>query len=183
MAGRRRIPSLLLLAALVLAAALAAGGCGASDSSKSVFEGEPVELGDLSYNVLFSRYLNPNDEEDKGYLVGQPQLGKDDLYLGLFLQIENTSKDASAKLPQKLSIRDTEGNVYDSVPSKSPFALDLGGSIPPEDQAPPLDSAPQTGPIAGSLVLFKLPTTAVESRPLSLTIPGQDGPAEVELDL
>jgi len=183
MAGRRRIPSLLLLAALVLVAALAAGGCGASDNSKDVAEGEPVQLGDLSYNVIFSRYLNANDPEDMAYLVGQPQLGRTDLYLGIFLQVQNTSSDSSAKLPSKLSIRDTQGNVYDSVPSKRLFALDIGGSIAPEDQVPVQDSTAQTGPIEGSLVIFKIPTTATETRPLTMFIPGQDGPAQIQLDL
>ena len=183
MAGRRRITCLPLLAALVLFAALAAGGCGASNDSKDVAEGEPVGLGDLSYNVIFSRYLNPNDPEDVAYLVGQPQLGRDDLYLGIFLQVQNKAKDSSAKLPPKLTIHDTEGNVYPSVPSKSLFALDLGGSIPPETQLPEPDSTAQSGPIAGSLVIFKIPTSATESRPLTMSIPGQDGPAEIELDL
>src|SRR6476646_4366585 len=145
MAGRRRIPCLLLLAALVLAAALAAGGCGASDNSKDVAEGEPVQLGDLSYNVIFSRYLNANDPEDMAYLVGQPQLGRTDLYLGIFLQ--------------------------------------LGGSIAPDDAVPVQYSTAQTGPIEGSLVIFKIPTTATESRPLTMSIPGQDGPAQIQLDL
>jgi hypothetical protein len=183
MAGRRRIPSLLLLAALVLAGALGAAGCGASTDEKNVSEGEPVKLGDLSYNVVFSRYLNPYDEEDKAYLVGQPPPGKGSLYLGIFVQIHNTSTSASATLPQKLSIHDTRGNVYDSLASKSLFALDTGGKLAPEDQAPPLDSPAQTGPIEGSLVLFRIPESAAELRPLSMTIPGQDGPAEVELDL
>jgi hypothetical protein len=183
MAGNRRIPSLLLLAAAVAATALLAAGCGASNDSKDVSEGEPVQLGDISYNVIFSRYLNPNDPEDMAYLVGQPPLGKDDLYLGIFLQVQNHSKDSKATLPDKLTIRDTEGNEYGSVPSKSLFALDLGGSIAPEDTVPIPDSTAQTGPIAGSLVLFKIPTSATETRPLTMSIPGQDGPAEIELDL
>jgi hypothetical protein len=183
MAGIRRITGALLLAAAVLVAVLFAGGCGASTDSKNVSEGEPVQLGDLSYNVIFSRYLNPNDPEDVAYLTGQPQAGKNDLYLGIFLQVQNKSKDSRAQLPPKLTIHDTEGNVYPSVPSKSLFALNLGGSIGPDTQEPLPDSTAQSGPIAGSLVIFKIPTTATESRPLTMSIPGQDGPAQVELDL
>jgi hypothetical protein len=33
------------------------------------------------------------------------------------------------------------------------------------------------------MILFKIPLAYTENRPLSLIIPGQDGPAEVELDL
>ncbi len=64
-----------LLAALLLLAAVAVGaaGCGYSSDSKDVVEGEPVKLGDVKYNVVFSRFLNPNDTEDAAYLVGQPK--------------------------------------------------------------------------------------------------------------
>ena len=46
-----------------------------------------------------------------------------------------------------------------------------------------LDSTPQQGPIEGSLVLFELPASASENRPLTLSIPGPEGPAKVTLDL
>jgi hypothetical protein len=183
MAGRR--PTTLLAAALLLVCSLfLATGCGVDENKKTgLFEGEPVELGNLSYNVVFSRYLNPNDEEDKGYLVGQPPPGRDALYLGIFVQIENTSTDASATLPRRYTVQDAFGKGFAALPSTSIFALDLGGTLGPEDLAPPLDSAAQTGPIEGSMILFKIPQANVENRPLSLIIPGQDGPAEVELDL
>ena len=64
--------------ALPLLAALALGllglgvvACGYSSDSKDVVEGEPVELGELKFNVTFSRFLNPADNEDSAYLVGQ----------------------------------------------------------------------------------------------------------------
>ena len=46
-----------------------------------------------------------------------------------------------------------------------------------------LDSTPQQGPIEGSLVLFLLPDSASENRPLTLEVEGPEGPAEVTLDL
>ena len=42
---------------------------------------------------------------------------------------------------------------------------------------------PEQGPIEGSLVLFELPASASENRPLTLSIPGPEGPAAVTLDL
>src|SRR6185312_654277 len=49
-----------LLAALALAAlVVGVSACGYSSDEKHVTEGEPVELGELSFNVTFSRYLNP----------------------------------------------------------------------------------------------------------------------------
>jgi len=70
---RHRRFLLPLLVALALAS-LAAGvsACGYSSDSKSVVEGQTVSLGDLQYTVIFSRFLNPNDNEDAAYLVGQP---------------------------------------------------------------------------------------------------------------
>ena len=44
-------------------------------------------------------------------------------------------------------------------------------------------SASGQGPIQGSLVLFLIPDDASENRPLELVIPGDGGPATVELDL
>jgi hypothetical protein len=52
-----------------------------------------------------------------------------------------------------------------------------------QEPIPTPDSTPQQGPIEGSLVLFQLPSSASESRPLTLSIEGPEGPAEVTLDL
>ena len=74
---RRTRLVLPLLAALLLGlVAMTMSACGYSSDSKDVAEGEVVELGDLKYQVVFSRFLNPNDNEDSAYLVGQaPHLG------------------------------------------------------------------------------------------------------------
>jgi hypothetical protein len=180
MTARRLLCLLPALAVLALSAALSA--CGGSEGI-DVSEGQPVELGDLQYNVLFSRFLNPNDVEDKEYLVGQPAPKPDQLYLGVFVEILNKSKDSPTIVPAGWTITDTEGDNYYPLPSASPYALQLGDSIGPEDQAPALDSPPQVGPIGGSLVLFSLPDAATEKRPLELLIPGPGGPAKVELDV
>ena len=47
-------------------------GCGDDEPELDVIEGEPIEADDVSYNVVISRFLNPDDTEDEGYLVGQP---------------------------------------------------------------------------------------------------------------
>jgi hypothetical protein len=177
----RRLLSLLLPLAL-LVAALALCACGASEG-KDVSEGQPVTLGDLQYNVLFSRFLNPDDTEDAEYLVGQPVPKPDQLYLGVFVEIKNENKDANATVPSGWTVTDTQNDNYYPLPSKSPYALHLGKPIGPEDQAPALDSTPQVGPIGGSMVLFSIPDAATENRPLTLLIPGPGGPAQVELDI
>jgi hypothetical protein len=181
MTARRPYRMLLVLAALALAAALLAG-CGVGES-KSVSEGEPVQLGELQYNILFTRFLNPDDVEDQGYLVGQPAPGPDKLYMGVFVEILNKSKESSLTVPSNWYVIDTQKNTYDPLPTSSPYALALGGKIGPEDQAPALDSTPQVGPIGGALVLFSIPDSATQDRPLKLVIPGANGPAKIQLDI
>jgi hypothetical protein len=179
MTARRFLCLLPVLAVFALSAALAA--CGSS-SKNDLVEGEPVQLGQLQYNVLFSRFLNPNDVEDKEYLVDQPAPKPDQFYLGVFMEVLNKS-DTSAALPAGMTIVDTEHNRYSPLASRSPYALHLGGRLGPQDQAPALDSPAQVGPIGGSMVLFVLPNAATENRPLELIIPAQGGPAKVKLDI
>jgi hypothetical protein len=179
--SRRFAPSLLVALAFGLVA-LAVSACGYTSDSKSVVEGEPVKLGELQYNVIFSRFLNPNDTEDSAYLVGQPPPPPGADYFGIFFQVQNDAKSPQP-LPKSLTISDAEHQVYDAIPSKSLYALHLGTEVDAEDQLPALDSTPQQGPIEGSLVIFQLPAAASDNRPLTLHIPGPDGPAEVKLDL
>jgi hypothetical protein len=178
----RRFVQPLLAVLVLLAVAFGASACGYSSDSKEVVEGEPVELGELHYNVVFSRFLNPNDNEDSAYLVGQPQAPPGTSYFGVFFEIQNES-DEPQTLPAKLTITDTEHQVFEAVPSESLYALPLGGEVEAEEQIPVLDSTAQQGPLEGSLAIFLLPDSASEDRPLILGIPGPEGPAEVTLDL
>ena len=182
MSRHRRLVLPLLAALALCAAALAVSACGYSSHSKEVVEGEPVELGEVQYNAIFSRFLNPSDTEDSAYLVGQPPPPPDASYFGVFFQIENEA-DSPQPLPDSMTISDADGEVYESIPSESLYALHLGAEVGAEDQLPALDSTPQQGPIEGSLVLFLLSDSASQNPPLILEIPGPDGPAEVMLDL
>jgi hypothetical protein len=183
MSPNRRLV-LPLLAALALAAlALGVSACGYSSDSKDVVEGEAVELGELQFNVTFSRYLNPNDTEDSAYLVGQKPPPKGFTYFGVFFEVQNES-DEPQTLPATLTITDADHTTYDVLPSESLYALEFGGEVEPQEQIPVLDSTPQQGPIEGSIALFLLPDSASDNRPLTLHIPGADGEtAKVILDL
>ncbi len=89
-------PRAALLALLVLAAVALAGvaaGCGEEQTSE-VAEGEPLELAGLDYAVQITRFLNPDDTEDSGYMVGQPPAKPGTSYLGVFLTIANPSDEA-----------------------------------------------------------------------------------------
>ncbi|HEX6688673.1 MAG TPA: hypothetical protein VF085_08420 [Solirubrobacterales bacterium] len=182
MVPSRRI-ALSLLAALALAmAAFALSACGYSSDSKDVVEGEPVELGELQYNVIFSRFLNAKDNEDSAYLVGQPEPPEGHSYFGVFLEVQNESEEPQT-LAKSFTITDAGHQTFEAIPSESLYALPFGGEVESQEQVPVLDSTPQQGPIEGSLVLFELPASASENRPLTLSIPGPEGPAAVTLDL
>jgi hypothetical protein len=178
----RRITLLPLAALLVAMAALTLSACGSESHSKDVVEGEPVELGELQYNVVFSRFLNPNDNEDSAYLVGQPDAPVGSSYFGVFLEVQNESEEPQS-LADSFTITDADHQTFDALESESLYALPFGGEVESQEQVPVLDSTPQQGPIEGSVILFELPASASENRPLTLSIPGPDGPATVTLDL
>jgi hypothetical protein len=103
-------------------------------------------------------------------------------YFGVFFEVQNESDEAQT-LPDSFTIVDAEHRQFDALPSESLYAFPVGGEVESEEQVPVLDSTPQQGPIQGSVVLFELPASASEARPLVLEIPGSEGPAEVTLDL
>ncbi len=182
MSRYRRVAAPLLAVLALAVVALGVSACGYSSNSKDVSEGEPVKLGELQYNVVFSRYLNPNDSEDAAYLVGQPPTPPGVSYFGVFVEVHNEDT-AGHPLARSLTITDTENRIFKAIPSASLYALPLGGTVEAEEQVPVVDSTPQQGPIEGSLVLFRLPASVSDARPLTLSIPGPEGPAKVTLDL
>ena len=58
-------------------------------------EGFYLSLGELKYQVQISRQLNPHDVQDRDYLRGVPEaqrtLAADEVWFGVFLQVENES--------------------------------------------------------------------------------------------
>jgi hypothetical protein len=171
---------LLVFAAL----ALGASACGYESDEREVVEGEPVTLEGVQYNVIFSRFLNPNDTEDSAYLVGFAPALNGNQYFGVFLEVQNELHTAQF-LPRAFSIRDAEGEAYESIPGGSLYEFPYEGEIAAEEQIPVLDSTAQQGPIEGSLVVFQLPANISENRPLIFEIfpPGGGVEAKVTLDL
>lgn len=179
---RRFLPLFALLALLALAVGVSA--CGYESDSHHVEEGAPVELGELHYNVTFSRYLNPSDPEDAPLLEGQPEAPQGESYFGVFLEVQNDSDEAQP-LPETFTITDTDDQEFEVKESESIFAFPFGGTVESEEQIPVLDSPAQLGPIEGSVAIFLLPEEASENRPLILRIPGHEDEegGEVALDL
>lgn len=177
---RTLLPLFALLALLALGVGLSA--CGYSSNSKDTEEGEPLTLGELKYNVTFSRYLNLHDNEDAAYLVGQKEPPNNSNYFGVFFEVQNES-DEPQTLPSTLTITDAEENEYHALPSESLYALPFEGEVESEEQIPVLDSPAQQGPIEGAVAIFLLPEEVSGSRPLILHIESGGEKGEVTLDL
>jgi hypothetical protein len=183
MSPKRRLLRPLLAALALTALVVGVTACGYESHETEVAEGEPVKLGELSFNVTFSRYLNPNDNEDSAYLVGQPPAPEGSTYFGVFFEVQNES-DEPQRLPKTLKIADADHNEFEALPSESLYALELGGEVEAEEQVPVLDSTADLGAIEGALAIFLLPESANEARPLIMHIHGADGEdGEVTLDL
>ena len=178
-----RIPA-LAVAVVAAVAAVAASDCSSTQDDLSVAEGAPVALGNLEYNVQISRFLNPSDAEDQSYLQGAPALPSDDYYLGVFLTVDNKGQSKSS-LPTRYDVTDTQHNVYAPVPVDNGFALPLGGEVPAQRRIPNPDSIAANAPIGGLMLLFLIPESSTENRPLTLKIPaaGNAAPARIQLDI
>jgi hypothetical protein len=183
-AMRRALTYALALGLLVIGLALAS--CGEESGGTEGNEGEPVVLGDVSYNVGLTRFLNPDDTEDREYLVGQPPAPDGTYYLGVFIVVSNES-DESKPTAGDYTVVDTLDNKYRPLSSDSPFALRIGTPVEPdgqlEGQLPVLDSTAQTGPNQGALLIFRVNDDVSDNRPLMLEIGSDAGDGEILLDI
>lgn len=170
-----------LLAALASASAVSACG-GEEEEETEVVEGEPIEVADLEYNVGLTRFLNPDDNEDAEYLVGQPPAEPGTSYLGVFLTIENQTEDPQPSA-HDYTVHDTLDTEYDTVDSDSPYALEIAAHVPAESELPLPDTTAATGPNHGSLLIFLVDDTVSENRPLTLGVETSAGSGEVVLDI
>jgi hypothetical protein len=170
-----------LLCVLVFPFTAALTGCGEEETSH-VPEGEPLELGELSYNIQLTRFLNPNDTEDAEYLAGQAPEQPGQSYLGVFLVIENESEE---ELPsaEGYEVVDTQDQAFEPLESESPYALEIGSTVPAEGELPLPGTTAQSGPIQGAMLVFLVDDSVTENRPLELEIAGGDAAGTVELDI
>jgi len=178
--------------ALLLFVSVLATGCGSKVSTitQAETEGVYVDVAVLTYQVQLSRYLNPGDVEDKQYLMGlpdgiAPQLPGDETWFGVWMRVKNYS-DASLTPTDTFRIEDTEGDEF------RPIALDSAANpfvyepilLHHAQVLPTPDTAAASGPIQGSLILFRLTNDALQNRPLKLFIEhGEGNEAEIDLDL
>jgi hypothetical protein len=179
---RRRLTTTLLAALMLAALALGVTACGSGDPTE-VEEGEVVKVGGLEYSVIFSRYLNPNDNEDAAYLKGLEPAQNEHNYFGVFIQVKNPTHETIG-LVNELWITDAVENKYEAIETESEYAFPFGEQVTENESIPLYDSTAQSGPIEGSVVVFELPEEVSADRPLLLHIPGSGKEAGiVKLDL
>lgn len=179
---RPRILTFALLLLALVAFPLAVAGCGDETVETDVKEGEPLELGDVAFNVQITRFLNPSSEEDAAYLEGAPPLDRGQQYLAVFMQINNEG-DEDAVVPGDFKIIDTRGTIYLQAEVDNDFALVPGTIVPADGTVPGLETPARNGPIEGSMALFLVDEAAADNRPLKLEVSSAGGTGEVELDI
>src|SRR5215212_6053022 len=166
-----------LLMLLVLAAALVAGGCGnkLDTRTQGETEGIYIDVGDLKYQVQISRILNPSDIEDRNYLTQLPEgtapPKADEAWFGIWLRVENTNSEKSLPTASSFEIRDTQDNVFRPyAQTDNVFAYQPVDELGPNSVLPNSETPAGSGPIQGSLLLFKLTNTSLANRPLEFRI-------------
>ena len=180
--NRRRLTTSLFAALMLVVLALGVSACGSSES-RDVEEGEVIKVGNLEYTVVFSRYLNPNDNEDMAYLKGLKPAQNEHNYFGVFLRVKNPTHE-TISLVKDLWMTDAVDNKYAAVENESEYAFPFGEKVTENESIPLYDTTAASGVIEGSVVIFEVPEEVSADRPLLLHIPGP--PKEsgtVKLDL
>ncbi|CAN5248879.1 hypothetical protein BH24ACT23_BH24ACT23_00740 [soil metagenome] len=182
----RTNPSRIFLALVALAAlAVPVAGCGAEDASEAAeaVEGEPLHVGDLIYNVVLTRFLNPNLVEDGAYLRGLPEEPTGQSYLGVFIRIENDNDDVDFPSAGNYAVMDQSGREYDPVDADGIYQLEVGAQVLEGGELPVPDSPAAESPTQGALLLFLVDDDVSEERPLELEINSFLGQGTIELDI
>ncbi len=177
---------------LLCAAVLLVSGCGDKQSTvtEAETEGVTVDVGGLKYQVQVSRFLNPSDIEDSYYLRGLSETtdldpGKDAVWFAIFMRVKNESGDTLTPTAN-FTISDTQDNKFQPVPidGKQNPLIYAPRPIPHAGVLPDPNEPAGSGPIQGSLILFRIPTDSLQNRPLVLHIEGSGNEeATVDLDL
>jgi hypothetical protein len=180
MALRRKLTS-ATVCALVLAVL---AGCGGSKDPNPASEGLTVKLAGVEYTVYITRELNLKIPPDQAYFNG-PEAPPGQVYYGVFIQTCNPS-GAPKPTADSFKVTDAQGNVFHPTPieAKNPFAYHPR-TLAGKECIPQAGSVAQLGPTDASMLLFKLPLSNTENRPLELDIeaPRVAESKSIELDL
>jgi hypothetical protein len=171
MRGPMAPPAKTVAACALIVAALFAG-CEKKEQGteeEPAREGLALDLAGIEYNVFITRELNPQVPPDSAYYKG-PLAKKGEALYGIFLETCNTGKKP---LPtaSRFKVIDNQGNEFHPtpLPQDNDFAYHPTRLNPDECQ-PEAGSVAQLGPTAGSMLLFTLPISNTENRPLELEV-------------
>ena len=165
-----------------LALSLGLAACGTQNNPPTLEDnGVYVTAGPVTYQLEISRELNQYSTEDRQYVTGLPTgtsgaLGPAQLWYGVFLWAKNQTKRPQ-ETSANIDIVDTQGNTYYPLAVSStanPYIWTPQRLIPGGIEPAP-DTIASFGPTQGGLLLFKLPTTVYDNRPLTLQIKGPTG--------
>ena len=178
--GRKSLTAFLCASALALLA-----GCGSSpEEGEPHREGLSVELEGVEYTVYITRELNLKIPPDQAYYNG-PEAPPGQAYFGVFLQVCNP-KGAPKRTAEEFKVLDNQGNEFEptEIEEKNPFAYHPR-TLGKKECIPQAGSVAQLGPTEAAMLLFKLPLSATENRPLELEVEAPTAPehATFELDL
>jgi hypothetical protein len=168
--------TLAIAMSLALVASLSACGNKQKKTVKAETEGIYLDVGDLKYQVQISRQLNPADIEDRDYLHGVgDQLGPEDVWFAVFVRVENESGKTQNPATQ-FDITDTEGHVFNPVAIDTKANVFAYNPVPIAGKGllPNTDATAAQNSINGQLLLFKMPRTTLDNRPLELKIHNPD---------
>jgi hypothetical protein len=176
-----------LLSALAIAAAAAGlSACGEEEPTlRAENEGSYIEVGELKYQVQLSRQLNPGLRSDAELLTGlaadEEQLEPDTTWFVVYMRVENETEE-SHESSEEFTIEDTAGEEFEPIPVDNIMAyrpqLVEGGRQVPDSQV-----VANFGGAQGSILLFKLPVSALDNRPLELLVQSPDGRTTGTVDL
>jgi hypothetical protein len=196
----------LSIVAAALAIVIAISGCATSsydtaqqtkggplaghEVADSENDGTYVSAGALTYQLEISRELNPYGVEDSQYIRGLPKgttpPNGQQLWYGVFMWAKNQTDEPHAT-SDNFEIVDTQGNVY------KPLKLDMAANpyawtsqtLTPNTTEPGENTTAGDNFTQGGLLLFKLPVTIYDNRPLTLYIlsPTDKKIGEISLDL
>jgi len=171
------------LAALVLACALGAAGCGPEPGvDEPAREGLAIDVEGIDYNVFITRELNLEIPPDSAYYPGPPATPGRALF-GIFLEACNVS-DEPRQTTEEFVVEDNQGAELEPLELDEDNAFAYKATELAVDACQPEPgSVAQQGPSAGSMLLFDFSLQNLENRPLELVIGSGEHAKHVELDL
>jgi hypothetical protein len=171
------------LAAVCAVAVALLAGCGNDTKGTPTTEGKTFTLSGLEYTVYITRELNLKTPPDQDYYKG-PEAPPGQTFYGVFIQVCNP-KGSPKRSASSFKVTDNQGNEFQPTPAgaNNPFAYSPR-TLAKDECIPQAGSPAQLGPAQASMILFKLPLSNTENRPLVFDIQSPTGQSQsIDLDL